>query len=85
MQYIRKQGHIILNSIQVDDLPEIGEVLKKNLDKFISFAANDCGYSGSEHDIMVKWVHPLFLTSKTACIKADNLNWRNAMESYFSC
>ena len=52
---------MMLNSISMDDFPEIGEVLNSTLDKFITFATNDYGYSGFEHDIMVKWVKYLFL------------------------
>ena len=56
------------------DFTEIREVLNIPLDKFITFSANDCGYSGSSHDIMVNWVHPLILKAKPTTGKTDNTN-----------
>ena len=68
----------------MENFPEIVEVLNSPLDKFITFAANDFGCSGSAHDIMVNRVHPLFFKYKAAASKADNRNWWQAMNGPFA-
>ena len=70
--------------MQVDNFPEIGEVLNIHLDKFITFAVNYYGYSGSEHYIMVTWIHQLFLNVKAADSKAQNTNLCQAMNGNFA-
>ena len=49
----------------------------------IHFAANDCGYTGSQYDLIANWVHPLFLKSKTEASKEDNPRWKQAMSGPF--
>lgn len=41
------------------------------LSKYIHFAANDCGNTGSCYDFE-NWVHPLFLNAKSEASKEDN-------------
>ena len=65
----------MINATQMDDFPEMGEVLNSTLDKFITFSTNDCVYSGSAHDLMVNQVHPFFLKAKFSASKEDNPNW----------
>jgi hypothetical protein len=48
------------------------------------FAANSCGYSGTTQELIVDWVHPLFLKAKAEASKADNPNWWEAMKSPFA-
>ena len=76
MKNIREKGDQMLNAMQMDDFIAIVEVLNSPLDKFITFDENFCGYSGYAHDLMVNWVHPLFLKAKVDAIKKDNTNWR---------
>ena len=57
--------------MDMDDFPAIGEVLNSPLDKFITFAEYDCGYSGYAHDLMVNWIHILFLKTRSK----DNKIW----------
>jgi hypothetical protein len=52
------------------------------ISKFIHFAANDCGYSGTRYDLIAN-LHPLFLKAKCEATKADNLNWCQAMNGPF--
>ena len=52
--------------------------------KFITFSANDCGYSGSTKDLIVSWVYPLFLKAKTAASKEHNPTWWETMHSPFA-
>ena len=70
MHNIRKQGDLMMNTVQVDGLQA-----NSPLDKFTTFDTNDCSYSGSTHNLMVNWFHPLFLKSTSAASKADNPNW----------
>ena len=44
----------------------------------MNFYDNYCGCSGSENDIMVNWVKPLFLKAKAASTKADYPIWCKA-------
>ena len=39
-------------------IPSVKELLKSPLAIFITFSANDCGYSGH---LIVNWINPLFL------------------------
>ena len=60
------------------DLMEIGEVLNIPLDSFIAFAVNNCGYSEPAHDMMINYVHTLFLKEKSESRKEDNPNcWQD--------
>ncbi len=64
--------------------PTIEELLASLLSKFISFAANDCGYSGSFTEIFVTEVHPFILKAKSEASKEDNPNWHQAMNGPFA-
>ena len=79
-----EKGYIMLNSMQMDDSLEIGEVLNISFDRSINFNQNGCGYSGSDHDIMFNLVQPLFLKYKTASIKEDNPNFCQATNILFA-
>ena len=48
-----------VNELNVIDVPSVEELMKRPLAKFITFFANDYGYSGSAKDLIVNWVHPL--------------------------
>ena len=48
------------------------EFMKSPLANVITFSANDCGYGVSTKDLIVTWVHPLFLKAKAAANKEDN-------------
>ena len=47
------------------------------LSKFIYFAVNDCEYAGTRYELIVSWVHLMFL--KTKASKHDASNWKNTM------
>ena len=66
----------MLNAMQMDNLPVIGEVINSPQGKSITPAENYCGYSGPARDIMSNWVHPVFFEAKTAASKVDDPNWR---------
>ncbi len=61
------------------EVPLVEVLMACPLSKFIHFAANDCGYSGSCYDLIANWVHPLFLKAKTEASKEDNSSWKQAM------
>jgi hypothetical protein len=42
-------------------------------------AANDCGYDGTAKELVVSYVHPLFLQAHSAASKMDNPGWQEAM------
>ncbi len=46
-------------------------------------AINSCGYSATTQELIVDWVHPLFLKANEAS-KTDNPNWWEAMKSPFA-
>ena len=73
------------NSMRLaDSIPTIQELLDSPISNFITLAANDCGYEGTTEDIIVNYVHPLFLKSKEDASQADNTNWCQAMDSQFT-
>ena len=73
-----------LNSIHlVDSIPTISELLDSPISNFISLAANDFGYSGTIEDLIVNYLHPLFMKSKAAASQEDNPNWRKSMNGQF--
>ena len=59
-------------------IPTVAGLLASPLAKYITLAANDCGYSGKAEELIVTYVHPLFLKAHSAASKADNPSWREA-------
>ena len=53
------------------------------MSKFIHFAANDSGYSGTTLELIANWVHCLFLKAKLEASKEDNPSQRKAMNGLF--
>ena len=54
------------------------------ISNYITLAENDCGYSGTAEELIVNYVHPLFLKAKAAASSEDNPNWRQVMNGQFS-
>ena len=62
--------------------PKLTDVLNSPLARYITFAANECGYGEPEiKDLLVNTVHPMFLKAKSAASKHDNPTWWQAMAS----
>ena len=81
---LKDESNMTLNSMHLDDIiPTISELMDSPISKFITLAANDCGYSGTAEDLIVSYVHPLFLKTKAAASAEDNPNWRQAMNGQF--
>ena len=74
-----------VNSMHLDDsIQTIKELLDSPVSKFITLAANDCGYPGTSEDLIVNHVHPFFLKAKAAASAEDHPNWHQAMNSQFT-
>ena len=58
--------------------------MKSPLATFVRFYDSYCGYYGSERNLIVNWIHEIFLNSKEAAIKEDNPNWWDTMRISFS-
>jgi len=75
-----------LMSLTLDKtIPTVADLLAGPLAKYITLAANDCGYSGKAEKLIVTYVHPLFfLKAHSAAIEADNPSWREATRGKFA-
>ena len=54
------------------------------LAKYITLAANYCGYSGTVEELIVNYVQLLFLKANISASWDDNLNWCEATTGVFS-
>ncbi len=61
-----------------DGIPTVAKLMDSPLAKYITLAANDCGYSGTAVELIVTYVHPLFLKAHSAASKLDNPSWKEA-------
>jgi hypothetical protein len=61
-----------------DSLPSIADLINSPLSKYITLATNDCGYDGTAEDLIVQYVHPLFLRAHSAASKENNPGWHEA-------
>jgi hypothetical protein len=66
-----------------DSLPSISHLINSPLSKYITLAANDCGYDGTAEELIVSYVHPLFLWAHSTASKLDNPGWREATQGKF--
>jgi hypothetical protein len=67
-----------------DSLPSISDLINSPLSKYITLAANDCGYDGTAEDLLVSYVHPLFLRAHSAASKLDNPGWQKTTRGKFA-
>lgn len=76
-------GDRLLMAMGLDGVME--EFLSGPLSRFIKVAAIDSGLDLTQTcNLLVKWVHPLFLKAKAGASKADNPGWREAMSGQFA-
>jgi len=74
-----------LMSLTLDKtIPTVADLLASPLAKYISLAANVCGYSGKAEELIVTYIHPLFLKAQSAASKTDNPSWREATRGTFA-
>ncbi len=77
---IKRSGDMALMSLTLDKtIPTVADLLASPLTKYITLAANDCGYGGKAKELIVTYVNPLFLKAHSAASKADNPSWREAI------
>jgi len=82
---IKRSGDMALMSLTLDKtIPTVADLLASPLAKYITLAANDCGYSGKDKELIVTYVHPLFLKAHSTASKADNPRWREATRGKFA-
>ncbi len=76
---LQSRGDWALQLLLIEDsLPSISDLINSPLPKYITLAANDCGYDGTAEELIVQYVHPLFLRAHSAASKEDNPGWREA-------
>ena len=68
----------------VEQCPTVAELMASPLAKYITLAADDCGYGGTAEELIVDYIHPLFLKAKAAASREDNPNWREATNGPFA-
>ncbi len=61
-----------------DGIPTVAELMDRPLAKYITLAANDCRYSGMAEELIVNYVHLLFLKAHSAASMLDNPSWKEA-------
>ncbi len=82
---IKRSGDTALMSLTLDKtIPTVADLLASPLAEYITLEANDCGYSGKAEELIVTYVHPLFLKAHSAASKADNPSWREATKGKFA-
>jgi hypothetical protein len=84
-QILQSSGDWALQSMSIQDsLPSISDLINSPLSKYIALAANDCGYDGTAEELIVRYVHPLFLQAHSAASKLDNPGWQEATRGKFA-
>ena len=82
---LQSNGDRALQMMSLEDsLPSISDLINSPLSKYITLAANDCGYDGTAEELIVQYVHPLFLRAHSAASKEDNPGWREATRGKFA-
>ena len=64
--------------------PALKLSLEDNLTKFVHFAAAGFCFDGSIEALVVNWIHPLMLASKTSNTNGDNPTWIQVMNGPFA-
>ena len=88
MQYCKnfqENSDMSLSMLTITDgIPTVADLMSSPLAKYITLAANDCGYGGTVEEPIVSYVHPSFLKTHLAASKEDNPNWKQATWGKFS-
>jgi hypothetical protein len=84
-QSLQSSGDWALQLVSIEDnLPSISDLINSPLSKYITLAENDCGYDGTAKELIVSYVHPLFLPAHSAASKLDNPGWQKATRDKFA-
>jgi hypothetical protein len=85
---LRDNGDASLSMMTITDgsngIPTVAELLESPLAKYITLAANDCGYSGTAKEFIVSYVYPLFLKAHSSASREDNPTWKQATQGKFA-
>jgi hypothetical protein len=82
---LRDNGDMSLSMLTMTDgIPTMADLMDSLLAKYITLAANDCGYGGTVEELIVSYVHPLFLKAHSAMRKEDNPSWSQATQGKFA-
>ena len=65
------------------EIPSSEALLEDNITKFAGFASANFGFDRSIEALVINWLHPLMLVSKTAHTNGDHHTWRQAMNGPF--
>ncbi len=58
---LKENGDLLLSMLSMTDgIPTVAELMDSPLAKYITLAANDCGYSGMAEELIVTYVVPCF-------------------------
>ena len=72
-QNLKENGDFLLSMLSMTDgIPTVADLMDSPLAQYFTLAANDCGYSGTAEELIVSYVHPLFLKAHSAASKLDN-------------
>jgi hypothetical protein len=77
-------GRALQNMSLVDQCPTVAELMASPLARYITLAANDCGYSGTAEKLIDNYVHHLFFKAKSSASREDNPNWHEATQGIFA-
>jgi hypothetical protein len=84
-QSIQQSGDMDLMSLTLNKtISTVAGLLASPLTKYITLAANDCGYIGNAKELIVTNVHPFFLKAHSAASKAGNPSWHKATRGKFA-
>ena len=79
-----ENGDMSLQSIMFgQQCPTLADLTSIKLAKYITIDANNCVYGGTAEELIVNYIHPLFLKAKSAVSREDNPNWREAPTGVF--
>ncbi len=67
-----------------NSIPSISDLINSPLSEYITLVANDCRYDGIAEELIVSYVHPLFLRAHSAASKLDNPDWQEATRGKFA-
>ena len=78
-------GDTALQNLRAEEqCPTVAETLAIPIYEYINIIANDCGYSGTAEEIIVNYVHTLFLKANSAETREENNNWCEATTGTFA-
>ena len=76
---LKENGDLSLSMMSTTDgIPTVADLMDSPLADYITLAANECGYGGTAEELIVSYVHPLFLKAHSAASKLDNPSWKEA-------